>query len=124
MTRHVDLLGILYMSCGGLSLLLAVALLALAFGATAIVTTPADPRSGFAASMTTVGFFTMALVALVWGVMSLWAGASLRQRKAWARLVVLAMAVLSLFVLPFGTALGLYSLWVLLDDRSRQLFES
>jgi hypothetical protein len=33
------------------------------------------------------------------------------------------MAVLNLFVLPFGTALSIYALWVLLHDSARALFE-
>jgi hypothetical protein len=30
--------------------------------------------------------------------------------------------VLNLFVLPFGTALGIYALWVLMNEQTRPLF--
>jgi hypothetical protein len=41
-------------------------------------------------------------------------GIGLFRGAAWARIVVLAVSVVYLFDLPFGTALGAYSLWVLL----------
>jgi hypothetical protein len=34
------------------------------------------------------------------------------------------LAVLNLFVLPFGTALAIYTFWVLLHDDARALFEA
>jgi len=36
----------------------------------------------------------------------------------------LGLAIGNLILLPFGTALGAYSLWVLLKDEGRGLFES
>jgi hypothetical protein len=35
----------------------------------------------------------------------------------------LALALVNLLVLPFGTALGAYALWILLTDEGRRLFE-
>jgi hypothetical protein len=37
--------------------------------------------------------------------------------------LTLALAVANLLVLPFGTALGVYALWILLTDQGRRLFE-
>jgi len=31
------------------------------------------------------------------------------------------LSLINLFVVPFGTALGVYAFWVLLRERSRQL---
>ena len=31
-------------------------------------------------------------------------------------------AIPNLFVLPFGTALGIYAMWVLLHDEARKMF--
>jgi len=36
---------------------------------------------------------------------------------------VLVLAVFNLFVLPFGTALAVYTFWVLLHNETRALFE-
>ena len=35
---------------------------------------------------------------------------------------MLTLGVLNLFVLPFGTALGIYAFWVLLHNESRAVF--
>ena len=35
------------------------------------------------------------------------------------RLAAMVLAVPNLFVLPFGTALGIYAMWVLLHDEAR-----
>ncbi len=35
---------------------------------------------------------------------------------------MLGLAVPNLFVLPFGTALGIYALWVLLHEETRETF--
>lgn len=46
------------------------------------------------------------------------AGWGLLQRDSWARPLALVLAFLSLLNLPFGTALGIYTLWVLLPGSA------
>jgi hypothetical protein len=48
------------------------------------------------------------------------AGHGLLQRGAWARILALILGFLSLFNVPFGTALGVYTFWVLLPATSHQ----
>jgi zinc-ribbon domain len=48
------------------------------------------------------------------------AGWGLLQREPWARMLAIVMAVLNLLDPPFGTALGIYTLWVLLPAESEQ----
>ena len=40
------------------------------------------------------------------------------------RAIAIVLAVLNLFLLPFGTALGIYALWVLTHEGARPLFEA
>ena len=40
----------------------------------------------------------------------------------WGRVAALSLAILNLFVLPFGTALGIYTYWVLLHNEARGAF--
>ena len=47
----------------------------------------------------------------------------LKRRRASGRVLSLALALVNLLVLPFGTAFGVYALWVLLRDEGRRLFE-
>jgi len=51
---------------------------------------------------------TVAMAAL-----ALFAGFSLLNRKPWARILTIVLAILSLVKFPVGTALGIYTLWVL-----------
>jgi hypothetical protein len=43
---------------------------------------------------------------------------SLLQRKPWARVLAIVFGVLALLKFPFGTALGIYTLWVLAPSAS------
>lgn len=49
-------------------------------------------------------------------------GLSLLKRKGWGRIFVIIISCLNLIEIPFGTAIGIYSLWVLLHDDTVQLF--
>jgi hypothetical protein len=45
-------------------------------------------------------------------------GWGLMRHEAWARILAVIVGILSLFHPPFGTALGIYTLWVLLPEES------
>ena len=45
------------------------------------------------------------------------------QREPWARVVALVLAFISLFNIPFGTAVGVYTMWVLLPGQSLREYE-
>jgi len=64
-----------------------------------------------------------AALALLWGGIHVLTGFALRSHRHWARLVGMALAVLNLFFLPFGTALAVYTFWTLLSDETRKLFD-
>ncbi len=49
----------------------------------------------------------------------------LMQHETWARTLVLILAFIALFTsIPFGTALGIYTLWVLLPRESEREYEA
>ena len=123
MERHVNLLGILATIWGALAMLVGVSMLLLAAGALAELLAPAANRVDLAASLTAAMFVLMGVFALVWGGAHVWAAALMRRRRPLGRVLSLALAVVNLLVLPFGTAFGAYALWVLLRDDGRRLFE-
>ena len=47
---------------------------------------------------------------------------ALTRRRQAARVAALILAVPNLIVVPFGTALGIYTYWVLLKDDARREF--
>lgn len=122
MTRHIDLLGRLYVLAGGLSALVAAALVALAIGAITLRVDATSEPARLAAEVAAGAFLVFALVLALWAVANTLAGRGLRRRAPWARLAGLVLAVLDLFILPFGTALGIYGLWVLVHHDSRREF--
>ena len=120
MKSHVNLLGILQLTWGGMGLLLGVSLLLLAAGAAAIArTTPGDPLT---AGLTALLFVVFATALALGGCANAWVGRALRQHRSPGRTGALMLAVLNLFVLPFGTALAIYTFWVLLHNDARALF--
>ena len=52
------------------------------------------------------------------GAIGVIAGWGLLERQGWARMLAIILAFLSLIHMPFGTALGIYTLWVLLPSTS------
>ena len=53
---------------------------------------------------------------LVLAIGGILVGLGLRDHKPWARTVAIVLGVLSLFHPPVGSALGIYTLWVLMSD--------
>jgi hypothetical protein len=52
------------------------------------------------------------------------AGWGLLQRETWARVVALVVGFISLFNIPLGTAIGIYTLWVLLPAQSDEEYQA
>jgi heme/copper-type cytochrome/quinol oxidase subunit 3 len=75
------------------------------------------------AAVTAIAFLICALLLLAAGAVNTWAGNALKRRQPAGRLATLALAVPNLFILPFGTALGIYAFWVLLHNEARLQFE-
>lgn len=108
---------------GALALLVGVSLLLLAAGAAAIVTGPDASAVGFAAGVTAGAFAIAGVFVLAWGGVHVWVARLLRGRQPLGRALGLGLSLVNLLVLPFGTALGIYALWVLLTNEGRRLFE-
>lgn len=123
MERHVGILAILCTMWGALAMVVGLSLLLLSAGALAILFGPDGSAVGFAAGVTATAFAVIGSVALVWGALHVGASVLLRRRHIAGRFLTLALAVVNLLVLPFGTALGAYALWILLTDEGRRLFE-
>jgi len=62
----------------------------------------------------------LGLLLLGGAVLSLLAGWGLLDRQPWARTLAIVLACFHLINAPFGTALGIYTLWVLLPAKSEE----
>jgi hypothetical protein len=121
--RHVNLLGMLASLWGALAMLAGVSLLLLAAGAFAQLFAPVKESVGLAAGLTAGAFVLLGTFAVTWGALHVVAAKWLKQRRPAGRILLLALGLTNLLVLPFGTALGIYALWVLLTNEGRRLFE-
>ena len=66
---------------------------------------------------------TVGGVFIVTGVVGLIAGWGLLERQSWARILTIILAFLSVLHFPLGTAIGAYTLWVLLPASSEQEYQ-
>jgi hypothetical protein len=57
------------------------------------------------------------------GGLGIMAGVGLLNRAPWARMMAIILGCIGLIDMPFGTALGAYTLWVLLPAQSEQEYE-
>jgi len=121
MRTHINLLGVLYVVWGSLGVLLGLAMLLLAAGGAALAGSLGG--EGLAVSVTAASLLAFAILLLAGGAANAWVGSGLRRHLGAARLFGLMLALLNLFLFPFGTAIGLYSFWVLLHNEGRQVFE-
>ena len=66
----------------------------------------------------------VAILVLAKAALGFIAGWGLLQRDKWALVLVLVLAFISLFTnIPIGTALGIYTMWVLLSSESEREYE-
>ena len=110
----------LQVTWGAIALVLAASLALLAGGAAAIVRTA--PGDQWTAVFTALLFVLFASALGLAGWANIWVGRRLRQLRAPGRTGAFVVSVINLFVLPFGTALAIYSYWVLLHNDAGALF--
>lgn len=126
MAQHVKILGVLHLIFGGLSVL--GGLLGMAFfgglagfvGARQI----SDPDAVVAVPILGAIGVVIFIVLLLLGLPGILAGWGLLQFRPWARILTIVLSALNLLNVPFGTALGIYGLWVLLSREGELLFEN
>ena len=118
--RHLDLLALLYIVSAAVAALAGLGLLPL--GAAAAYLLAAGEAPDLAARLTTGLFLVLALLLLAFAALAATTGRGLRRTQPWARTAGLVLAVVNLFIPPFGTALGAYACWVLLQQRAREVF--
>jgi hypothetical protein len=119
---HVQLLGILWLAISAFNTIGGVVLYILAntlFAHMHELGAPEAPTAFLRPLLSVLGIFVLAKAAC--GFLAGW---GLMQREPWARVIALVLGFLSLFNIPFGTAVGVYTMWVLLPAQSQQEYDS
>lgn len=123
METHVKVLAILHIVFSSLSLLAALIILLATGAVTSIVGTAADPSDAqIAIPFIRLGGGAAALFFIALGVPGLVVGVGLLKLRPWARILGIVISALDLTHIPFGTALGIYGLWVLFNRDAERLF--
>lgn len=125
MAQHVKILGILHIVFGGLGVLGALVVLLIFGGISAFLgldthssdSAAAVPIMGMIGGIVFVVIMALSLPGLIIGV-------GLVQFRSWARIAALILSGFDLLSIPFGTALGIYGFWVLLNRETEQMFTS
>jgi hypothetical protein len=115
MKAQIELVGILHIVYSGIGILLAIACFVLLSGIGWV--------SGDATAMGVLSVIGV-VIALFLGVVSIpgiIAGIGLLKLKPWARILAIIVSCLDLFNIPFGTALGVYTFYVLMNSEVIQL---
>ena len=123
METHVKVLAILHLVFSALIIALALIILVATGAVTSIVGTTADPADAeLAIPFIRLGGMAAAFFFLALGLPGLVAGIGLLKLRPWARILGIVISALDLTHIPFGTALGIYGLWVLFNRETERLF--
>jgi hypothetical protein len=129
MEKHVTLTGILNIVCSSLGILGSLVLFALAIGFRYLVEfvgrmdhcemqkCPPEVLSIVPIILVFIG--TLVLIVSIVGMIG---AIGVIKKKEWGRITLLVVSFLHLIQIPLGTILGVYSIWVLLNDDTIQLF--
>ncbi len=120
METHVTVLGWLFLLHNALLVMIGVLgwLFMAGLGFFASVDSGNPPAFGILVTIGTVGLLFFSLLALP----GLLAGYGLLKRASWARLLALVVGILGLFNFPVGTAIGVYTVWVLMQEEVADTF--
>ncbi|MGB8887282.1 MAG: zinc ribbon domain-containing protein [Candidatus Korobacteraceae bacterium] len=117
--EHVRLLGILWLAFSAINAIAGIVLWTVAitvFAHLHEMGAPPDVPAGFLRALfSAIGF--LILIKAAFGFLAGW---GLLRREPWARMLTIVLSFLALFHIPLGTALGIYSLWVLLPAQSER----
>ncbi len=116
MKKHIQLLGVLHIVYHGLGLLIGIGLFLLLSAVGAI---SGDETAIGVLSL--IGFIIGGFLSAL-SIPGIIAGIGLLNVRSWARILAMIMACFDAFNIPIGTALTVYTFWVLLNDESIKEF--
>jgi hypothetical protein len=115
MEKHLKILGVLFIIRGVLSLMGGIALILILSSVSLLI-----HNFQAAAIVGTVGA-VLGGIFIVTAIPEIAAGWGLLIKKRWGRILGIIMGILNIFDVPLGTALGIYSLWVLFNNETEKL---
>jgi phage shock protein PspC (stress-responsive transcriptional regulator) len=118
MEEHVKILGILYIAFSAFGLIIAFIVFVAVTGGGLI------SGDETAIAITSIVGIAIAGILVLLSAPGIIGGMGLLKRQSWARILVLVLGVINLINIPFGTALGIYTIWALTHRETEELFRS
>jgi hypothetical protein len=125
MLTHIKVLGVLFIALSAIGLCAAIFFLFFMGAAAMSVHAGANPHDA-AVALPLIGVIGSALFVfiLLLSLPGVVVGIGLLKFSPWARIAGIVLSALNLISIPFGTLLGIYGLWVLLNKETEALFAS
>ena len=126
MEHHIKALGILNIVWGSLGAFGGLLVIIIFGGTYGIVEAVSIREPDAALALPIIGIVggAIAVLMLLMSAPSIITGIGLLQTKYWAKILTIILSVLYLFNVPFGTALGIYGLYVTCSSKSQNCFVS
>ena len=121
MTGHVKVVGILWIVWGALGLIIGLFVASLLIGAGLIAKIEGGEPEALSI-LTIIATFITGLF-LILSLPDIIVGIGILKHQQWGRILGFILAALNLLSIPFGTALGIYTLYVLLSPEGQAIFE-
>jgi Ni,Fe-hydrogenase I cytochrome b subunit len=118
MEKHINIVAALQIGLSVFNLLIALLVFTVLKVVIGFIDEPA------ARSIISIVADVIAIVFIVISVPGILAGMGLYRRKEWARILSLILSVIEIFSFPFGTAIGIYSIWALTQPETIREFGS
>ena len=116
MKLHITIVGWLHISNGLLALLIGALVYFFLSGVGAAI---GDPQAVVILGL--AGTFIGGLL-LILGLPGVVAGFGLLAHKSWSRYLAITLSVFNLFNVPVGTVIGIYTVWVLMQEKAAMYF--
>ncbi len=117
MEKHINVVGVLYIILSVLSFLGAFTI----YFVLRLIGNFTDDHNANMVLTIIADVLSVVLVALA--IPGLIGGIGLIKRKNWARILILILSIINLLNFPIGTAVGIYSIWALLQPEVTAEFQ-
>ncbi len=118
MEKHISVVAALHIGMSILGILLSIFLF---FGLNLVGSLVDDNQ---AVEILSIISKVLTLIILLFSIPGIIAGIGLLRRKEWARVLTLVLSVLDLLHFPIGTAIGIYSIWALVQPEVQKQFNN
>ena len=129
MEKHVTLVGILNIVYRSLAIIGAIVLFGIAYGFSYLMQfishfdhSEAQEIPPEIFSLVQVVLIVIGIIILIFSIVGIIGAVGVLKKKEWGRITLLVLSFFSLLSIPLGTMLGVYGIWVLLNDETIRLF--